>query len=61
MQGRATDTDIIHRCQLVSEKQAVSDEIATTFKSNILQRMNTKMVNILSYSTRMRYNLGAYF
>jgi len=61
VQSRATDTDIIHPYQLVSENREDSDEIGTTFKPNIPQRMNTKMVNILNYTTRMGYNLRAFF
>lgn len=61
MRSKTTEADILNSYQLISENQETPGEIDEIFSLGVFQRIKTKMMNILSYTTQLRYNLNAFF
>ena len=53
MRSKTTDADLLQPYPAVSRNQEMPDGRSKAFKPNVLQRINTKMANILSYATQI--------
>jgi hypothetical protein len=61
MRSKTTDADLLQPYPAISRNQEMPDGIRKTFKPNIIQRINTKMANILSYTTQIGRKFSSFF